>query len=121
MTPFGARLRRHRAERGITLKQMAQGLGISSAYLSALEHGHRGKPTWDLVQRVITYLNVIWDDAEEIQRLVEISEPRVVVDTAGLSPEATELANRLAADISVLSTEDLVMLKAELMRRKVGR
>jgi transcriptional regulator with XRE-family HTH domain len=54
---------------------MAAALSVSSAYLSALEHGKRGKPTWFLVQRIITYFNVIWDEAEEIQRLAELSDP----------------------------------------------
>ena len=43
------------------------------------------------------YFNVIWDDAEELERLAETSHPRVIVDTSGLSPAATELANLLAA------------------------
>ena len=41
MTPFGAKLRELRKARGITLKEMAESLEISSAYLSALEHGKR--------------------------------------------------------------------------------
>ncbi|HUV33260.1 MAG TPA: helix-turn-helix domain-containing protein, partial [Devosiaceae bacterium] len=36
MTPLGARLRAMRAERGIRLKDMAEALNVSSAYLSAL-------------------------------------------------------------------------------------
>jgi transcriptional regulator with XRE-family HTH domain len=46
MTPLGARIRQLRDERGVTLKDMAKALHVSSAYLSALEHGRRGKPTW---------------------------------------------------------------------------
>jgi transcriptional regulator with XRE-family HTH domain len=106
-----------RAERGITLKQMAAGLKISSAYLSALEHGHRGTPTWDLLQRTIAYFNVIWDEAEELIRLSEISDPRVVIDTSGMPPEATALANRLARDIGRLSPEDMKAVETEIMRR----
>jgi len=121
MTPLGARIRGLREERGVSLKDMARALNVSSAYLSALEHGRRGTPTWPLLQRIITYFNVIWDEAEELQRLAEISDPRVVVDTAGLSPEATEFANRLAKDIGELSAEDLAFFKHELMRRAVRR
>jgi transcriptional regulator with XRE-family HTH domain len=110
-------MRELREVRGVTLKQMATALNVSSAYLSALEHGKRGRPTWILLQRIIQYFNVIWDEAEELQRLAELSDPKVTIETGGLPPEATELANRLARDISRLSAEDLSALKAELIKR----
>jgi len=117
MTPLGHKLRQLREERGVSLKDMAKALHVSSAYLSALEHGRRGKPTWMLLQRIIAYFNVIWDEAEDLQRLAEMSDPKVTVDTAGMTPEATELANRLARDIGKLDPEDLRFLSAELTRR----
>jgi transcriptional regulator with XRE-family HTH domain len=120
MTPLGAKLRALREERGVSLKDMAKALRVSSAYLSALEHGRRGKPTWILLQRIITFFNVIWDEAEDLQRLAELSDPKVSIDTAGLAPEATELANRLAKDIGRLSVEDLTVLKTELIKRARG-
>lgn len=114
MTPFGAKLRQLRRERDVSLKQMSAALGVSPAYLSALEHGKRGLPTWYMVHRIIAYFNVIWDEAEELQRLAEISDPRVVVDTAGLEPEATELANLLAQRIRGLSKASLADLTHRL-------
>ena len=117
MTPLGARMRELREQRGITLKQMARALDVSSAYLSALEHGRRGRPTWGMLQKIIHYFQVIWDEAEELQRLAELSDPRVTIDTGGLDPAATELANRLARDIHRLAPEDLAALRAELIRR----
>ena len=117
MTPLGEKLRAMRDERGVTLKEMAAALQVSSAYLSALEHGRRGKPTFTLLQKIIAYFNVIWDDAEELQRLAEMSDPKVSIDTAGMPPEATELANRLARDIGRLEPEDLTWLSNEVIRR----
>lgn len=114
MTPFGEKLRKLRAKRGVTLKEMAGALGVTPTYLSALEHGKRGRPTWFLVQRTIAYFNVIWDEAEELQRLAEMSDPRIVVDTAGLDPRATELANLLAAKVKGLSTKSLEELIQKL-------
>ncbi len=117
MTPLGAKLRTLRAERNISLKEMAAALNISSAYLSALEHGKRGTPTWDLLQRIIAYFNIIWDEAEEVQRLAEISDPNITINTAGMAPGATELVNRLANEIGHLDENDLIDLKNEIMRR----
>ena len=110
MTPFGQKLRAMRADRGITLKTMAEALGVSAAYLSALEHGRRGAPTWYMVQRIITFFNVIWDEAEEIERLAQISHPRIVVDTSGLGPQATEFANTFARRIGSLNDGDIKAL-----------
>ena len=114
MTPFGEKVRALRKERGLTQTEMAASLGVSSAYLSALEHGRRGRPTWDLLQRIIGFLNVIWDEAEELERLAELSHPKIVVETAGLSPDATALANRLAETIAQLSGEDVRQLRLDL-------
>jgi transcriptional regulator with XRE-family HTH domain len=118
MTPFGARIRSLRARRGESLKDMAEAIGVSSSYLSALEHGRRGLPTWLLLQRIIAHFNIIWDEAEELQRLAALSDPRVVIDTASLSPLATEFANRLARDIASLGEADLVALDAVLKERE---
>ena len=107
MTPFGARLRYLRESRGLLLKDMADELGVSSTYLSALEHGRRSKPNWSFVQRVIQYFNIIWDEADELQRLADLSNPKITVETAGLPPKATELANRLARAIASLSDAEL--------------
>ena len=114
MTPFGERLRNLRNERDITLKQMSQAVGVSAAYLSALEHGRKGRPSWYLVQRIIAFFNIIWDDAEELVKLANISHPRIAIDTAGLSPQATALANQLAENVRVLKPAELERIAAIL-------
>lgn len=114
MTPLGLYLQRIRSERGVTQKAMAHALGVSPAYLSALEHGHRGKPSFAFLQRLTGYLNIIWDEAEELQRLANLSDTRVVVDTTQLSSEATELANRLAASIDRLTPDECRKMLAML-------
>lgn len=117
MTPFGEKIRALRDARGITLKQMAEDLGVSSAYFSALEHGHRGRPGSGLVQQICGYFELMWDEAEELKRLAELSHPRVVVDTSGLSPKATQLANVLAERIDTMDEETLEWILAEIEGR----
>ena len=114
MTPFGRRLRELRAQRNVTLKEMAAELGVSAAYLSALEHGKRGVPAWYLVQRVIAYFNVIWDEAEELERLAQISHPRIVLDMSGMPPEALEFAHLLARSVKSLKAADFRSLQSAL-------
>lgn len=117
MTPFGQRIRALRAEKNVTLKEMAAALEVSAAYLSALEHGNRGRPSWYLLQRTIAYFNIIWDDAEELVKLARLSHPKVTIDTSNLSPKATELANRLADDIKDM---DELQLERHLLLFKSG-
>lgn len=114
MTPFGTKMRDLRAKKGVTQKEMATALGISPAYLSALEHGRRGAPSWPLVQKIVGYFNIIWDEAEELQRVAESSHPRIIVDTTGLSASATLLANRLASQIAGLDEDDIRGLLGQL-------
>jgi len=114
MTPFGEKLRAIRAARDLALKDMAAGLQVSPAYLSAMEHGRRGKPSRRFVHRVCQFLGIIWDEAEELQRLADLSHPRVVVDTAGLSVKATLFANLLADRIAGLEEAQLDRLLREL-------
>ncbi|MBI2717793.1 MAG: helix-turn-helix transcriptional regulator [Rhizobiales bacterium] len=118
MTPFGERIRKLRAERQVTLQDMAEAIGVSPAYLSALEHGKRGRPGWHLIQRIISYFNIIWDEAEDVVRLARISHPRIAIDTAGLSPAATELANRLADEVARLDPQTLAEMLALLDAKK---
>ena len=115
----------------MTLTQLAAQLQVSPAYLSALEHGKRGAPSTGLVHQVCDMFGLIWDQAEELAHLARLSHPRVVVDTAGLTPEQTALANRLAQTIHRLPPETVAGLHALLdattpppkprLRRSAGR
>lgn len=116
MTPFGNRLRDLRRQRGMTLQQMAQSLNISAAYLSALEHGKRGVPTPGLVMEICGLFGLIWDEAEALKRLADISRPKVLLDTSGLSPLATAFANRLAQSIRLLDDDAIATLDDLLVR-----
>jgi transcriptional regulator with XRE-family HTH domain len=118
MTPFGAKLRALRKARGLTLKQMAAALELSPAYLSALEHGQRGRPTPALVVQICEYFHLIWDDYEEMHRLARLSHPRIVVDTRGMAPAATEVANLLAERIGELDDDSLAALGRVLRTRR---
>ncbi|MAU41307.1 MAG: transcriptional regulator [Kordiimonas sp.] len=118
MTPFGLKIRELRAERQISQKKMAADLNVSAAYLSALEHGHRGQPPWSLVQKIISYFNIIWDEAEDLENLARLSHPRVVIDTSGLDAETTELVNHLSQKVRRLSKPTVLHILSLLKEEK---
>ncbi len=117
MTPFGNKVRDYRKARKLSLKKMAEDLGVSSAYFSALEHGHRGRPGSGLIQQISGYFKLSWDEVEELKRLADLSHPRVVVDTSGLSPTATELANLLADAIHDMDEDTIEWVLHEIRGR----
>ena len=114
MTPFGEAMRMLRQRKGVSQKDMAKAIGVSPACLSALEHGHRGTPSFDFLQRVAGYFNIIWDEAEALFSLAGASDPRVVLDTSGMPPEYTAFANRLARRLRSMTPEELARLDALL-------
>jgi hypothetical protein len=50
--------------------------------------------------------------------LARLSHPRVTIDTAGLSPQATELANVLSETIGELDAETLQWVLSEIKGRQ---
>ena len=119
MTPFGLRLRQLRREKGVTLQDQARALGVSPAYISALEHGQRGKPSPAFVDQICVWFGLIWDDAEQLKHLAQMSHPKPVVKTSGLPAEATLLANLLAQNIDRLSADDCTVL-TDTLHRQLG-
>lgn len=119
MTPFGEKVRALRNQRGINQKRMAADLKVSAAYLSALEHGHRGRPGPGMIMQVCGYFDLIWDEAEDLKRLADLSHPRITIDTAGLNPKATELANLLSETIADLD-EDMIQWVLDEIRGRLG-
>lgn len=111
-------MRALRSAKGVTQKEMAQLLGVSAAYLSALEHGNRGRPGPGLIMQICEYFELIWDQADEVKRLALLSHPRVTVDTSGLSSMATELANELAGSIGQLDDPTIAWILDEIRAQK---
>lgn len=105
MTPFGEYIRSIRKDRGIPLIKMASHLRVSSAYLSALENGHRGRPSKRLEHQICQYLAIIWDDATYLSRLSELSDPKPKMNLSGLSTSHFELGNRLSELVPSLTEE----------------
>ena len=123
MTPFGERMRALRAARGLTQQQQADQLGVSKAYISALETGARGRPSAPFVDQICAWLGLIWDDAEELKALAARSHPKPTIDASRSHAAAVELANLMATHIDALDAQACQRLIAALQEeiQKGGR
>ena len=99
MTPFGLKMRALREERGLTQQNQADYLGVSKAYISALETGSRGRPSGPLVDQICAWLGLIWDDAEALKLLAALSHPKPTIDARKCGADKVYLANLLAQNI----------------------
>ena len=99
-------MREWRSFKKLTQQQQAMFLGVSKAYISALETGKRGKPSPIFVDQICVWLGLIWDDAEELKRLANLSHPKPTVDARGLPADAVYLANIFANNIKWFSEQD---------------
>ena len=107
-------MRELRATRGLTQQQQADQLGVSKAYISALETGARGRPSAPFVDQICAWLGLIWDDAEELKALAAMSHPKPTIDASRSHATAVELANLVAAHIGSLNVPPRERLTAAL-------
>ncbi len=117
MTPFGVKIRKWRQYKNLTLYQQAEALGVSAAYLSALETGTRGRPSAALVDQICVWLGLIWDDAEELKKLAALSHPKPTINARGHSAEAIFMVNFLAQNIDRLSVADCCFVTDVIVTR----
>ena len=110
MTPFGLKLRTLRKDKNITTTELAKVLKVSTAYLSMLENGKRGKPPNGMVELICAYFGLIWDDSEELKNAANISDTNAQINTRSLGINATTLTNVLKNNIKWLKDDELIEL-----------
>jgi len=110
MTPFGLKLRSLRKDKNISITELAKVLKVSTAYLSMLENGKRGKPPNGMVELICAYFGLIWDDSEELKNVANISDTNAQINTVKLGINATTLTNVLKNNIKWLKDDELIEL-----------
>jgi len=118
-TEFGKILRKARIDRGLLLKDMAEGLGVSSAYLSAIETGKKTVSD-ELAHKVARYLEIDEQSPEfvDLENAVQITRGQVAIEMKGLSTRHQETALAFARQFGEMQTNDLDKLLALLNKTK---
>ena len=107
LTLFGHKIRQLRQSKPEKLADTAKALGVSSAYLSALENGQKSKPSARLLHLICQHFNIIWDDADALLKLADLSEPKPKIDLSQASPTFQVFVNLLASQSEQIDDETL--------------
>ena len=110
MTPFGIKLKNIRTQRKKSLKDLSKVLKVSTAYVSMLENGKRGRPADGLIELICSYFNLSWEEADELKFLAKHSDINTKMNSEKLSLNATMLTNVLKNNIKWLTEEQLKKL-----------
>ncbi len=109
MTPWGSLVRQYRAAKNISLKQMADGVGLSPSYLSAIELGSKGHPKTALVEKTIKFLRLTQPQQAKLRLAAERSNQIVKIPNDS-SPETYHLVHLMAERVSNLSAREVQVI-----------
>lgn len=114
VTEFGRLIRKIRIDRSLLLKEMADRLGVTSAYLSAVELGKKNIPQ-DLVNKICEVFNLKPEEKIQLNESVESSQPNLKIDLTSSTAEQRELVLHFARKYDGLSIDKLNKIK-ELLK-----
>ena len=117
LTEFGKILRKLRIDNQELLKDMANRLGVSSAYLSAVETGKRKVPS-DWTAKVATLYSLKGEQREELELACEKSAQEVRISLAEATGLQRETAISFAKALEGLDDQKLKKIMEVMDGRK---
>lgn len=117
LTKFGKELRKIRLDRDELLKDMAQKLGVTVAYLSAVENGNRKVP--DSWLSILSKEYQLHDrEIEKLQRLAYAERTQISIDVENAGVKEKNLVFSFARRFGDLSEEDRDEIQRILNKRR---
>lgn len=107
---FGEKLRQYRNIKGLTLREVEKGTGVSNAYLNQLEQGKVKDPSPHMLHKLATFYGVSY---ENLLKLAGYIVPTKTLATK----KATGVAYSLLADL-VPEEEEELLRYLEFIRQK---
>ena len=106
LTKFGKMLRTIRLERDELLRDMADKLGVTVAYLSAVENGKRKVPD-EWISRIGDLYGLSDAETAKLQKLAYEERSDLKLDLGGATPGQRELAYSFARRFQNLDSQDI--------------
>lgn len=120
LTPFGKFSRKLRIDNGELLKDMADKLGVTSSYLSAVENGKRNVPH-EWIDKISDLYSLSAEDRNDLMQAVHASQKVVKIDFEGISSEDRNIILALAREFKSLDEGDKAKIKDILLKNKKRR
>lgn len=105
LTDFGKALRKMRIDHNEFLKDMATKLGVTVAYLSAVENGKREVPD-EWLEKLSKQYSLGTEERKKIQEYAYENKQSLKINLLGIEREEKELALAFARSFKDLSDED---------------
>ena len=113
LTEFGKALRKIRIDRQQLLRDMADKLGVSSAYLSAVETGKRRIPQ-DWVSKIASIYSLSCEEQADLQSAADNSVFDVTISLVNASEQKRNAVLSFARALDGLNDEDLKRIMASM-------
>ena len=117
LTKFGKELRALRLERDELLRDMADKLGVTVAYLSAVENGKRRIPD-EWIQKISAIYNLSEEKEEKLQEYAYEDKNEIRINMEGITMDQRNLVYSFARRFQNLDTGDIKELQNVLDKRR---
>jgi transcriptional regulator with XRE-family HTH domain len=115
LSPFGKLCRKLRIDNGELLKDMAEKLGVTPSYLSAVEVGKRNVPK-DWPKKISDIYSLNDQETKALENAAKVSQLKVRVDLDNVAESDKELFLAFARQFTTLTNTDKERIKAILSR-----
>lgn len=115
-TLFGRELVKIRLDHGISLKDMAAGLGVPSSYLSAVESASKTLTT-EFLDRILGFLGL--DETAELtlRKAASVSTGECRIDTSSLDEKKLDTLTMFAQKVGALPDGEIEKIREILKSR----
>lgn len=118
MTPFGNFCRKLRFNHCVSLKSQATALSVSPSYLSSLEHGKKGIPSDNIIQKVSELFSLNPDEQCELKQSAFDSSTTIKIPQNS-NTRIYRVFNRLLKHTASLSKMELDVFDAVLSNKEL--
>lgn len=106
LTSFGKFSRKLRIDHGELLKEMAEKLGVTSAYLSAVEVGKRNVPE-EWIERITNIYELANDEVRQLRSAYDQTITQLKIDLSNRTPRHREAAMVFAREFQEMDEDEV--------------